>query len=188
MNRNAERLSFEKFHVENLERAQRYALRLTRNADDAADLVQEAFCRAFKGFDRWEEEKPHDAWLMQIIKNTFLDQLRAKKRRPESISFSAFPAIEMSIDTADTALNPEERFLFEELSEPIEQALSRLTPEQRVIIYKLVRGVSYKNLAISLGCRLETVKTRVNRARIALKQHLRQLDPSYENYSKGASA
>jgi len=61
------------------------ALRMTRNPSDAEDLVQETFLRAYRGFEGFHEGTNLKAWLYKILTNTFINQYRAKKRRPEQV-------------------------------------------------------------------------------------------------------
>src|SRR5206468_13104227 len=61
------------------------ALRMTRNPSDAEDLVQETYLRAYRGFEGFKEGTNLKAWLYKILTNTFINQYRAKKRRPEQV-------------------------------------------------------------------------------------------------------
>lgn len=171
--------AFEEFTASNYDRAYRFALRLTKNADDASDLTQEAFVRALRAFDRRDEGKNSHAWLMQILYNVFLDQIRSKRRRPDTISIHGLSEDGSDYDAPSNAPDPEKIFLNAHLSEPMEKALSRISPEHRKIILHLSTGINYSVLAQYLGCRLETVKSRVHRANVSLRRQLATLDPKY---------
>ena len=108
------------------------AYRMTRNAEDAEDLVQEAYLKAYKYYDKFEEGTNFKAWLFKIMKNTFINNYRKKQQAPPQ---SDFADIEESFETQVSEeagqkkiKNPEEELLQDVLDEDVQRAIDELPP------------------------------------------------------------
>jgi RNA polymerase sigma-70 factor (ECF subfamily) len=156
-------------HADALYNLARY---LTGKDADAEDLVQEAYTRAFAASGRFIPGTNLRAWLFTILRNLFLDSVRQKKRAPRAAPLDAddVPAENGSFDAlrGDAEL---ER-LRSVVAEEIEDALMALTPDARTVVLLDLEGLSEVEMADVLDCAPGTVKSRLSRARAALRRLL----------------
>lgn len=147
--------------VELLPRLRRFALSLTRDADQADDLVQETCARALSSIGQWQEGTRLDSWMYRIAQNCWFDRLRSKKSHGE------FHDIDDMHDLAgsDGRKDMETRLTMREVS----RGIANLLPEQQVLVALVyVDGLSYKDAAEITGAPIGTVMSRLARARSAL--------------------
>src|SRR5919198_4657384 len=151
------------------------AFRLTRNAADAEDLVQETFLRAYRGFHQFQEGTNLKAWLYRILMNTFINSYRKKQREPRTISDDEVEDWYLYSRMADEGLEPSaETSVIESLpDEDVQEALQSL-PEQfrAAVLLADVEGFSYKEIAEITGVPIGTVMSRLHRGRKALEKRL----------------
>lgn len=147
----------------------RVAYGLTRNPSDADDLAQETFVRAWRALGGFRAGEPLYPWLARIAVNLTYSLFRRRKRRPEA---PIEPLIEAGRqwaaddDPARDAAESEQR-------ERLEASFAELTPEHRaVLVLRVVEGLSYEEIAHSLGVPTGTVMSRLSRARAELKARL----------------
>jgi RNA polymerase sigma-70 factor (ECF subfamily) len=155
----------------------RTALRLSRNPQDAEDLVQETYLNAFRALDRFEEGTNLRAWLFRILNNAFISQYRRRKRRPSSSldEVSDFYLYDHLVagNTAPPQENPEREVLSRIGDEAVLQALEELPVEFRQVeLLADVEGFSYREIADILGIPIGTVMSRLYRGRRRLQQRL----------------
>ena len=141
---------------------------LTGNAADAEDLVQETYARAFRGAETFAAGTHLKAWLFRILRNTFISDWRRKKHEGPTPADPVEPAAEQGQLLGDTEL---ER-LRGVVAGEIQAALMTLPDEGRTAILLHVEGFSEAEMADILGCAPGTVKSRLFRARTALRQLL----------------
>lgn len=171
---------FDSFMQATKARAMSFALRLTRNRDDAEDLVQDALLRAFRAYDPDSDRKPSEAWLKQIVFNCFVDHRRKMNRRPSTYSLNTLQEQNQHFDAEDEQPTADQQLQDIALSAPLVAALNKLPEEQRnLILTVLYKDTSYSELAESYGCRPQTLKTRLHRAHQSLKRHLTLIDPGF---------
>lgn len=148
------------------------AYRFMGNPDDASDLAQEAFVRAFRAIARFRGDASFKTWIYHIVANACRDELRKRKRQPVvslDIPITTNDG-EITREQADWTLAPERIYESKELQETIQQLLNELIPEyKQVLILRELQGFSYEEIAGILECSLGTVKSRINRARKALR-------------------
>ena len=152
------------------------ALRMCGNQDDAFDLSQEAFFRAWKNLPSFQFESAFSTWLFRLTTNICLDWLRAKKRRP-TVSFTTVndEDEESQLDLPDPGMNPEELLLAAEDRAVLTKAINELPVEYREILtLRAINDMSYTEIAEVLKLREGTVKSRLSRARNALRNKLLQ--------------
>jgi RNA polymerase sigma-70 factor (ECF subfamily) len=154
------------------------ALRMTRNASDAEDLVQETYLRAYRGFEGFREGTNLKAWLYKILTNTFINQYRAKKRRPDQVDlddvedFYIFRRLG-GLEAADAARTAEAEVLEGIPDDEVKQALESIPEQFRIaVILADVEGFSYKEIAEILDVPIGTVMSRIHRGRRALQKQL----------------
>ena len=155
----------------------RTALRLSRNPQDAEDLVQETYLNGFKALDRFEEGTNLRAWLFRILNNAFISQYRRRRRRPSSSldEVSDFYLYDHLVDggVAPAQENPERDVLSRIGDEAVLRALEELPVEFRQVeLLADVEGFSYREIADILGIPIGTVMSRLYRARRRLQQLL----------------
>lgn len=154
------------------------AYRLSGNRADAEDLTQEAFFRAYRGFEDFEGDRPFENWIFRIVNRLFLDLVRTRSRRVQTVSYDAPLRTDKggeltSVETADFQPNPEQSLLEGTLSEEVEAALYRLKPEQRLLVLLAdVELMPYSEIAEIIGVPVGTVRSRLHRAHKALRQML----------------
>ena len=152
-------------------------MRLSRNPQDAEDLVQETYLNAFRALDRFEEGTNLRAWLFRILNNAFISQYRRRKRRPSSSldEVSDFYLYDHLVagNTAPAQENPEREVLSRIGDEAVLQALEELPVEFRQVeLLADVEGFSYREIADILGIPIGTVMSRLYRGRRRLQQRL----------------
>lgn len=154
----------------------RLCLRMTNNPEDAADLTQESFLKAWKNLESFHFESAFSTWLYRLSTNTCLDFLRQLKRRPTvSLVTEDDEGDEQVMDVADPTPGPEEQVLNTLDREQLSAAMARLPEEQRqLLILRAVNGLSYGEIAQILGVKEGTIKSRLARARENLRKKLLQ--------------
>ncbi len=143
-----------------------YAYRLVGDAEDARDLTQESFVKAYRALARGEEPRNLSAWLYRIASNTCLDALRRRRL----IQWQPLENL-LAVLGAAGARNPEEEVLRREQQTEIEHVLAQLPPRYRM--YLLLRereSFSYQDIAAITGDSLEAVKVTLYRARERARQ------------------
>lgn len=137
---------------------------LVRNSDDAEDIVQESFLKAFKAVDGF---RGGDAkvWMLSIVRNTAMNFLR--RRKPDVATDFA------QLEPADRSPSPEQSLLQESRREQVRHAIARLEPEFReTLVLREIEGLSYKEIAAVLDIPAGTVMSRLSRARRRLMTEL----------------
>ena len=170
------------------------ALRLCGNRDDAFDLAQESFFRAWRSLSGFQFESSFSTWLFRLCSNICLDWLRAKKRRPTvSMSTVDDEGEESQLELPDPGKSPEELLLAAEEREALARAMNQLPVEYREILtLRAIHDLSYTEIAEILKIKEGTVKSRLSRARLALRNKLLQNGNNLESdssvFSEGRDA
>jgi RNA polymerase sigma-70 factor (ECF subfamily) len=163
------------------EKLYRVAYRMTGDADDAQDLLQDALLEAYGSFRRFRRGTYFDKWLYRIMTNTFIDRQRHRKRAGKTVSLDAptsgdesdIPAREI----ADWESDPEGQYLKDVFTEPLQKALDALPPEFRmVMILADVEEFSYEEISEMMGTPVGTVRSRLHRARSMVRNRLTKAD------------
>lgn len=165
------------------------ALRMTGNAEDAADMTQETFLKAYRSLKNFRGESKFSVWLYRITSNVCLDFLRSKSRRAEtSLTVENDEGEEEELAVPDLSANPEDKLLSSLTREAIVRGLETLSPEQReILLLREINGLSYDEIAKTLGIELSTVKTRIFRARKRLAAFLINDGNIPEKYTSNVS-
>jgi RNA polymerase sigma-70 factor (ECF subfamily) len=151
----------------------RVARRLTRRPADADDLVQETYARALRGAARFTPGTDLRAWLFRVMRNAFLDGRRREARAPP-VDAEADPDLAEASATAPAPLRGDAELerLRRVVGEEIEEALRALSEEARTVVLLDVEGLGEAEIAEVMGCAPGTVKSRLSRARAALRARL----------------
>ncbi|HPR63513.1 MAG TPA: sigma-70 family RNA polymerase sigma factor [Thermoanaerobaculia bacterium] len=149
------------------------AYRLTRNQEDAEDLVQEAYYKAYRYYDKFEEGTNFKAWLFKILKNTFINEYRKRKSTPQNVEFGEIEESLESLIKGEPSSNPELEFLETLVDEDVQNALGNLPDEYRLVVLLAdIEDFSYKEIAQILEVPLGTVMSRLYRGRKMLEKTL----------------
>jgi len=152
------------------------AMRMTRNASDAEDLVQDTYVKAYRFFDKFERGTNMKAWLYRILTNTFINKYRRKIKEKELAEKPAEEVISdrfVSVETLKAVRDPEGSFFDALMSDEIVEALDKVPVDFRMaVILADVQGFAYKEISDILGCPIGTVMSRLFRGRKILQQHL----------------
>ena len=154
------------------------ALRMTRNAADAEDLVQETYLRAYRGFGSFEEGTNLRAWLYRILTNAFINRYRAKQRRPDERNLEDVEDLFLyrrlgALEQAMASRSAEDELMDWFTDDEVKDALEALPEQFRIAVYLAdVEGFSYKEIAEILDIPIGTVMSRLHRGRKALQKRL----------------
>lgn len=143
------------------------ALKMTGNTEDAADLSQETFIKAFHSLGSFRGDSKFSVWLYRIVSNVCLDFLRGRSRRQTvSLSMEDEDGEEAQLDIPDERQTPELLLEKRMTREAVRRGLAQLPPEPRqILLLREIQGLSYEEIASVLGIESGTVKSRIFRAR-----------------------
>jgi RNA polymerase sigma-70 factor (ECF subfamily) len=151
-----------------------YAYKMTGSQDDANDLLQETYLRAYRFFHKFEKGTNCKAWMFRIMKNLFINNYRKTQKTPGKVDYDEienfFETIKSDrLDTADL----QERVFNNLLDDEVTRALNSLQDDfKTVIILCDLEGLSYEEIADFVLCPIGTVRSRLHRARKLLAQKL----------------
>lgn len=157
------------------------AYRLTGDRNEAEDLVQESFLRAFRFFHRYDEALPFTSWLYRIMANAHIDMMRRKgKLRTTSLDHGAGDG-DQAWDVPATDATPDRILLDDAMGAEVQNGLNAMNPEFRTaVLLSDVEGMAYEEVAEIMGTSVGTVRSRIHRGRKQLRDHLVRNAP--ENY------
>lgn len=167
------RARFEREAMPHLDAAYRFARSLTRDAAEADDLVQETFVKALAAFDTYQDGTNCKAWLFRILRNTFINQVRA--RRHEVVVDEVPEGIGGLSGWADAPAfrDPQAAVLLAATRDQIEAALEGLPPDFRsAVVLSDVEGLTYQEIADVMGTPIGTVMSRLYRGRRLMRERL----------------
>lgn len=145
-----------------------YAMTLSRNREDAEDLVQEACVRAIRSADSIHDEGNLKGWLFVILRNIWLNQLRRRSAAPQIAELD--PDVSLADVAIETGQDPDSLFARKMERQRIRQAIRQLPADQReIIVLREYEGLSYREIAAVLNCPIGTVMSRLQRARSKLR-------------------
>jgi len=151
------------------------AYRLTGSYDDASDLAQEAFVRAWNNLRSFRGDASFSTWLYRIVTNVFLDERKRRRARPQRSLEEALGSDENTVTRQfeDAGPTPQDRVEERERWQILQKAIAELPAPQRVMVVLYhTENRSYEEIAQIMGLPMGTVKSRLNRARLALKNKL----------------
>ena len=168
--------AFEKLVLEYEKSVYNIALRMTGNSEDASDMTQEAFIKAYNSLQSFRGDSKFSVWIYRIATNVCLDFLRSKSRRPTvSLSVEDNDGEEVQLDVADESQSPELLLDRQMTRESVRRGLDTLSPEYRqILLLREIQGLSYDEISEALGLEVGTVKSRIFRARKKLCAFLLQ--------------
>ena len=149
----------------------RYALHMSKSKADAEDLVQDTYLKAYRFFDKFEAGTNCKAWLLTILKNTFLNTVRRNKGYHQMIHLSEMEERGVQLLTED---GPEDEVFGDLLDDDITAAMEELPAGYRTaVVLADMEGLSYREVADRMSCPVGTVMSRLHRGRRLLRERLR---------------
>ncbi|MBD2714403.1 sigma-70 family RNA polymerase sigma factor [Microvirga sp. STR05] len=156
-----------------------FAFRLTLDEDDANDLVQETYLKAYRFFEYFEQGTNAKAWLFRILKNSFINDFRKKSKQPAKVDYSEIEGyynsedVESDSDAGGTSSDMRQQAVRDLIGDEVASALNSLPVDFRtVIILCDLEGFTYEEMAKVLDIPIGTVRSRLHRARNFLKEKL----------------
>ncbi|MGL5866396.1 MAG: RNA polymerase sigma factor SigE [Dermatophilaceae bacterium] len=164
--------SWEQVVEQHSARVYRLAYRLTGNVHDAEDLTQDVFIRVFRSLHTYQPGT-FEGWLHRITTNVFLDRMRRKQR----IRFDAL-SDESAARLPSRGPGPEQAYADSHFDDDVQRALDALSPDFRAAVVLCdIEGLSYEEVAVTLGIKLGTVRSRIHRGRAQLRAALAHRAP-----------
>lgn len=165
---------FEKEFMPHLDAMYNFAYRLTFDEDDAKDLVQDTYLKAYRFVHSFEQGTNAKAWLYRILKNSFINDYRKKSKQPSKVDYKEVEQFYNSEDTPSNAtVDLRIEATKEMIGDEISNALNSLAIDFRtVIILCDLEGFTYEEMAKILDIPIGTVRSRLHRARNLLREKL----------------
>ena len=159
--------AFEELVLEYEKKVYNVALRMLNNSEDAADMTQEAFIKAYNSLSGFRGDSKFSVWLTRIVSNLCLDFMRSRNRRPTvSLSMEDEDGEDVQLDIADTSQSPEQLLERSLTRESVRRGLQSLPEDYReILLLREIQGFSYEEIAGTLDLETGTVKSRIFRAR-----------------------
>jgi len=175
--------TWEEIVTQHSARVYRLAYRLTGNPHDAEDLTHDVFIRVFRSLSSYTPGT-FEGWLHRITTNVFLDKMRRKQR----IRFDALPE-DAASRMASKDSGPEQTYHDTHFDDDVQRALDALPPDFRAAVVLCdIEGLSYGEIATTLGIKLGTVRSRIHRGRALLREALAHRAPQPPAVAKAAPA
>ena len=159
-----------------------FARRVLNNTQDAEDITQETFARAWGHFDSFDPQRPFEAWVFRIARNLMIDLSRCKG--PGRMLSLDAPAANAEggegnegaclLEIPDSAGDPACCLMTQEISDDLQSALGSLPPVYRMTLLLLAQQHSYQQIARACDCSVGTVRSRAHRARVLMRRSLKE--------------
>lgn len=151
-----------------------FALRLTYDATDAEDLVQESLVKAYRFFHSYEKGTNARAWLFRILRNSFINNYRKQSRQPQQIDYDEVSSFYETIrsEQSDTT-DLEDKMYRDMMDDEVSQALARLPEDFRTVVMLCdVEDFTYEEIANMLDVPIGTIRSRLHRGRNLLRNQI----------------
>jgi RNA polymerase sigma-70 factor, ECF subfamily len=151
-----------------------FALRTTGNEDDARDLLQETYLKAYRFWDKYEKGTNIRAWLFRIMKNSYINRYRKETKEPDKVDYEDIENFYNTIRAESTDPNDLQQQLYGNLlGDEVTKALQSLPDDFRtVVILCDIEGLTYEEIAEFVECPIGTVRSRLHRGRKLLQAKL----------------
>ena len=168
--------AFEDLVLANQNNVYNLALKMTRNEDDALDISQEAFIKAYRQLDSFRGDSRFSVWLYRLTYNLCIDFLRKKTSAiTDPLSYEDEGGDVSPLEIPDVRNLPEDSALRKEVQKTISASINELELNHReILVMREITGMSYDDIAKSLGVNIGTVKSRLARARLKLVDILKE--------------
>lgn len=167
-------------HIINKYKNQLYAtiLRMTKNPQDAQDLVQEAFIKVYRNLDKYDASGSFSGWLYRVAINHCMDEFRKKSNTTIHVEVDETKVVNRE--------HPEVVFLKKEKSRQLERLISTLPEDERLIILlRYVNEISYEEIGEVMDVPLSTVRNKLHRAKIKMRETVKREGGYFHELSNG---
>ncbi|MDR2571735.1 MAG: sigma-70 family RNA polymerase sigma factor [Oscillospiraceae bacterium] len=181
---NGDKDAFEELVTANQKNVYNLALKMTRNAEDALDVSQEAFIKAYRQLGSFRGDSRFSVWLYRLTYNICIDHIRKKKRENKivSLDYEDDENDTKPIEIPDMRNLPEDSVMRGEIRREITEGIEKLpTKHRQILVMRELTGMSYDEMASTLSINIGTVKSRIARARIKLAKILMESGTFPEN-------
>lgn len=167
---------FEEEFLPQIDALYTFAYHLTYNEDDANDLVQETYLKAFRFIDKYIEGTNAKAWLFKILKNAFINQYRKKSKQPTKVDYEEVVNFHDEEDSSFSSYMDLREEMFQDMmGDEVTNAINALPVDFRVVILLCdVEGFTYEEISKIIDIPIGTVRSRLHRARNMLKEKLKE--------------
>jgi RNA polymerase sigma-70 factor, ECF subfamily len=151
-----------------------YALKIVQNADDAQDLLQDTYYKAYKNYHQFEKGTNSKAWMFMILKNTFINNYRKNKREPVKVNYDEIENLYENLKSEQSGDNNLELDIYKNMfNDEISDAVDSLPIKMKeVFLLCDLEGYSYEEIAEIIDVPIGTVRSRLHRARKILQSNL----------------
>lgn len=151
-----------------------YALRMTGDPEDANDLVQETYLKAYRFFDSFEKGTNCKAWLFRILKNSYINRYRKESKEPDKVDYDEIKEFYHTVKHSSLDSNDmQEKWFGELLDDEVSRALDSLPEDFREVVQLCdIEGFTYEEIANMVDCPIGTVRSRLHRGRKILREKL----------------
>ena len=167
---------FEEEFLPQIDALYTFAYHLTYNEEDANDLVQETYLKAYRFIDKYIEGTNAKAWLFKILKNVFINQYRRKSKQPTKVDYEEIITYQDEEDTKYSSYMDLREEMFQDMmGDEVTNAINALPVDFRVVILLCdVEGFTYEEISKIIDIPIGTVRSRLHRARNMLKEKLKE--------------
>jgi|YNPMSStandDraft_2_1061718.scaffolds.fasta_scaffold05104_1 RNA polymerase sigma-70 factor (ECF subfamily) len=151
-----------------------YAVRMTGDPEDANDLVQETYLKAYRFFDSFEKGTNCKAWLFRILKNSYINRYRKESKEPDKVDYDEIKEFYHTVKHSSLDSNDmQEKWYGELLDDEVSRALDSLPEDFREVVQLCdIEGFTYEEIANMVDCPIGTVRSRLHRGRKILREKL----------------
>jgi RNA polymerase sigma-70 factor (ECF subfamily) len=167
-------LDFQKEAMIHIDSLYNFALRMTGDAEDANDLVQETYMKAYRFFDSFEKGTNCKAWLFRILKNSYINKYRKESKEPDKVDYDDIKEFYHTIKHSSLDSNDMQEKMFGELlDDEVARALESLPEDFKEVVQLCdIEGFTYEEIANMVDCPIGTVRSRLHRGRKILRDKL----------------
>lgn len=158
---------FEREAIPHMDALYNFALKMTGDSDEADDLVQETYLKAFRFFDKFEKGTNCKAWLFRIMKNTYINKYRKETKEPDKVDYEEVENFYENVKPSSTDSAHLEKDIYDNLlDDELSEAINSLPEDfKTVIILCDIEGFTYEEIADFIDVPVGTVRSRLHRAR-----------------------
>ncbi|BDQ02615.1 sigma-70 family RNA polymerase sigma factor [Ignavibacterium sp.] len=158
---------FEREAVPHMDALYNFALKMTGDSDEADDLVQETYLKAFRFFDKFEKGTNCKAWLFRIMKNTYINKYRKETKEPDKVDYEEVENFYENVKPSSTDSAHLEKDIYDNLlDDELSEAINSLPEDfKTVVILCDIEGFTYEEIADFIDVPVGTVRSRLHRAR-----------------------
>ncbi len=167
-------MDFQKEAMVHIDSLYNFALRMTGDPEDANDLVQETYMKAYRFFESFEKGTNCKAWLFRILKNSYINKYRKESKEPDKVDYDEIKEFYHTVKHSSLDSNDMQEKLFSELlDDEVARALESLPEDFKEVVQLCdIEGFTYEEIANMVDCPIGTVRSRLHRGRKILRDKL----------------